>query len=60
MDKVKLIVEKTDGLKMSRYKKEYPASELEALSTFVRWIVKLGLFDSIIIYRKDNLHVTNK
>lgn len=47
MDKIKLIVDKACGLKNEHYECEYPTSEL-------------NLFDSIIIYRKDNLHATNK
>lgn len=60
MDKIKLIVDKTCGLKNSHYECEYPASELTALAKYVSWAIKLNLFDSIIIYRKDNLHGTNK
>lgn len=60
MDKVGLVVEKADGLKMPRYNKEYPASESEALGTFARRIVELGPFDSIAIYGKDGLHGTGK
>jgi hypothetical protein len=60
MDKIKLIVDKTCGLKNEHYECEYPTSELNALRNYVSWILKLNLFDSIIIYRKDNLHVTNK
>lgn len=60
MDKIKLIVEKkTCGLKNEHYEREYPASELTALGKYVSWAIKLNLFDSIIIYRKDNLHATN-
>jgi hypothetical protein len=60
MDKIKLIVDKTCGLKNEHYECEYPISELSALRNYVSWILKLNLFDSIIIYRKDSLHGTNK
>lgn len=60
MDKIKLIVDKTCGLKNEHYEAEYPASDIGALRNYVSWVMKLNLFDSIIIYRKDSLHGTNK
>lgn len=60
MDKIKLIVDKTYGLKNEHYECEYSTSELTALRNYVSWILKLNLFDSIIIYREDSLHGTNK
>lgn len=60
MDKIKLIVDKTCGLKNEHYECEYSTSELTALRNYVSWILKLNLFDSIIIYREDSLHGTNK
>lgn len=35
MDKIKLIVDNTCGLKNEHYEREYPASELTALSKYV-------------------------
>lgn len=60
MDKIKLIVDKTCGLESSHYEREYPASEPTALGKYVSRAIRLNLFDSIIIYRKDSLHGTNK
>lgn len=60
MDKIKLIVDKTCGLKKEHYEREYPASDIGALRNYVSWVMKLNLFDSIIIYRKDSLHGTNR
>ena len=60
MDKIKLIVDKTCGLKNEHYECEYSASELNVLRNYVSWILRLNLFDSIVIYRKDNLHGTNE
>lgn len=60
MPKIKLIVDKTCGLKKEHYECEYPASDIGALRNYVSWVMKLNLFDSIIIYRKDSLHGTNK
>lgn len=60
MDKIKLIVDKTCGLKNEHYECEYSTSELTALRNYVSWILKLNLFDSITIYREDILHGTNK
>lgn len=60
MDKIKLIVDRTCGLKNEHYECEYSTAGLTALRNYVSWILKLNLFDSIIIYRKDSLHGTNK
>ena len=60
MDKIKLIVDRKLGLKDERYEAEYPASDIGALRNYVGWVMKLNLFDSIIIYRKDSLHGTNE
>lgn len=60
MDKIKLIVDRKLGLKNEHYEVEYPASDIGALRNYVSLVMKLNLFDSIIIYRKDSLHGTNK
>ena len=60
MDKIKLVVDRKLGLKNEHYEAEYPASDIGALRNYVSWVMKLNLFDSIIIYRKDSLHCTNE
>lgn len=60
MDKIKLAVDRKLGLKNEHYEVEYPASDIGALRNYVSWVMKLNLFDSIIIYRKDSLHGTSK
>lgn len=53
MDKIKLVVDRKLGLKNEHYEAEYPASDIGALRNYVSRVMKLNLFDSIIIYRKD-------
>lgn len=60
MDEIKLIVDKTCGLKKEHYECEYPASDIGAFRNYASRVMKLNLFDSIIIYRKDSLHGTNR
>ena len=56
MDKIKLVVDRKLGLKNEHYEVEYPASDIGALRNYVSWVMKLNLFDSIIIYRKDSFY----
>lgn len=60
MPKIKLIADKTCGLRKEHYECEYPASDIGALGNHVSRVMKLNLFDSIIIYGKDSSHGTDK
>lgn len=59
-DKIKLAVDRKLGLGNERHEAEYPASDIGALINYVSWVMRLNLFDSIIIYREDGLHGTNR
>lgn len=60
MDEIEPVVDGKLGLENEHYGAEHPASDIGALRNHVSRVMKLDLFDSIIIYREDSLHGTNK